>query len=151
MRNLIFASACASMFGLPIAAYAELSGDTLYGPIPGPITIGSSSRSLSPFGPLNLTVSNKSGYNAILGSVNNTLPPGTAAFPAGITGYGTIEIGSTGTQVFGVYGLGELYATSGVSIGGEVTARNFSGSNPDVNLPPNMGFGTTTEFRLEKT
>jgi hypothetical protein len=93
--------------------------------------------------PLAIIGTSNGTQNAFVGEVTNNLSIPTLAFPTGVTGYGNEN--SPGNQAFGVFGLGELRSTSGgVVIGGEFTARNFSGSGPDTNLPPNTAIGTLT-------
>jgi hypothetical protein len=84
------------------------------------------------------------GNNAVFG-VNMNAAPGTTAFPAGATGYGRVSAGSNGNTVFGVYGLGELYAATGTVVAAEFTARNLSSStNVDRNLPPDNAIPNST-------
>lgn len=81
--------------------------------------------------------------NAFVGEVTNNLSTPTLSFPTGVTGYGNEN--SSGNFAFGLYGLGELRSvTGGIAIGGEFTARNFSGGAPDTELPPNTAIGTPT-------
>jgi hypothetical protein len=108
-----------------------------------PVMIGSPAIPLNNFGIIPFTVSSM-GTNSILGFSYNNLSPSTNSFPVGVTGYGHVASGSTGDLAFGLYGLGELHATSGVAVGAEFTAGNFSGAAPDVNLPPKSGIGTTS-------
>lgn len=81
--------------------------------------------------------------NALIGSVINDLANSTNALPIGNIGYGKIKSGSSGNQVFGLYGLGENYGTSGVAVAAEFTSRNYCGA-PDTALPPNEAIGTGT-------
>ena len=97
------------------------------------------------FGTADILAGNAAGRNSIIGEVTNTLPPATPAFPAGLTGYGKLPIGSDGNTAFGAFAVSELYNTVGGSVvGAEFTVRNISGRNPDTNLPPSNAFGTTS-------
>jgi autotransporter-associated beta strand protein len=80
--------------------------------------------------------------NAIVGAELNNLAASTNSLPTGVIGFGKVT--TTGNQVFGVYGLGEVWGATGVAIAAEFTARNKSGVAADTNLPPNEGIGTTT-------
>jgi hypothetical protein len=80
--------------------------------------------------------------NALVGETTNNLATPTAAFPVGTTGYGNLGSAAAGNVVFGLYGLGDMHSPNGTAIGGELTARNFSGAAPSSLLPPNTAFGT---------
>ncbi len=77
--------------------------------------------------------------NAIIGIAYNNLPPNTAAFPTGVTGYAQLAAGSGGSSVFGIFGRADLRDT-GVATN-EFNAFNFSAA-PQSALPPNRGFAT---------
>jgi len=94
------------------------------------------------FGPVGLGVAVHGAKNSLIGTTYNTSAPNTVTFPAGVTGYGTLEVGSQGSATFGLFGLGDLKASSGDAVGGEVTVRNLSGQLGDITLPPNNIFGT---------
>ena len=96
------------------------------------------------FGSPTAVVATHGNQNAIVGFVLNDLPNATLAFPGGVNCYGKIPVGVTGNQVFGCYGVAELYSSSGVVVGAEFTARNFSGLAPDVSLPVDAAIGTPT-------
>jgi hypothetical protein len=76
--------------------------------------------------------------NAIVGSVQNTMPANTADFPTGVTGYGRTN--NPGNTAFGVFGRADLYNT-GVALS-EFDSFNFGGT-PSATFPPNLAFGTT--------
>jgi len=123
------------------------SGSTLVSDLPltpGPIkSFGTTDSSWSPFGTPQGIFSAHGNNNALLGYALNDLTTPTLSFPTGTSGYG--KEASNGNQVFGLYGLGELWASGGgVALGAEFTARNYSGHNPDTNLPPNVAIGTPT-------
>lgn len=97
------------------------------------------------FGSVAIGVGYDGGRNAVVGYAKNTLADATTAFPAGTVGNGELPAGVDGNQVFGLYGLAEIYATGGgVAVAAEVTARNYSGNSPDANLPPDTSIGTAT-------
>jgi hypothetical protein len=91
-----------------------------------------------------LYVGNTGYSGAVAFASENNLPASTFALPVGSTGYGKVDAGSTGNQIFGVYGLAELYPPSGTVIAAEFTARNYSSGPVDRSLPPNTSIGTTT-------
>lgn len=92
-----------------------------------------------------LSVGTANGQNSLIGSSDNDLAAGTLALPAGTVGYGRVSVGATGNQAFGMYGLGELFATSGTVVAAEFTARVFSASGTvDTGLPANSGIPNTT-------
>jgi hypothetical protein len=106
--------------------------------------LGTVDTSWSSFGTPEVIVATHGNQNSLVGFALNDLAPSTNALPVGVSGYSKVALGSNGNQGLGLYGLGELYATSGgVAIGGEVTCRNWSGNAPSTNLPPNEGIGTT--------
>ncbi len=102
----------------------------------GPAKTGITVPGTAPFGEAALMVGSNGFQNALIGAVDMNLAPGTFALPSGTAGYGRVSAVSAGNQVFGVYGLSELYATTGTAIAAEFTTRNRSGNAPDINLPP---------------
>ena len=81
--------------------------------------------------------------NGLIGQINNDLAANSSAEPAGLTGYGRLT--TNGNQVLGVFGLGECRQTlGGICVGAEATVTNYTGNNPDTNLPPNTAAGTST-------
>lgn len=93
------------------------------------------------WGDVALAIATDLGQSAVVGYVNNNLPPATFQLPAAING--AADINSVGNQASGVYGVSQLYASAGTGVAAEFTARNFGGA-PDTNLPPNESIGTPT-------
>jgi len=83
--------------------------------------------------PTTMHVMAQGAKNALVGEVTVDVPG--AGNWVGTTGYGKVPLG-TQAAVFGLYGLSELYHTSGIVVGGEATARNFSGTNASTAVPP---------------
>lgn len=81
------------------------------------------------------------GGAGVMGFFYNDAPNSTTVLPAGTIGYGYNL--NNGNIVFGMYGLAENHAASGVDVAAEFTARNDCGA-PDTNLPPNEAVGTPT-------
>lgn len=124
------------------AFWANTTGTLLSNSSNGQVTIGADQFS-GAFGTVSLLAGNSTGVNTILGEVNNAAAPNSALLPAGVNGAGKVT--SNGNTAFGLYGLSECRQTlGGVCIGAEMTARNFTNNNPDINLPPNTSFGTPT-------
>lgn len=89
--------------------------------------------------PTEVIISATGAKNGLVGQVINTVPYATTPFLAvGTTGYGQVPSGTT-SVAFGLYGLAEIKNTLGEIVGGEVTARNFGGSNANTGVPPPTG------------
>ena len=64
---------------------------------------------------------------------------GTGRFPSPLNVYGRLE--GSGNQAFSLYTRADLTVPGGTQV--EMDSNNLSGP-PDVNIPPNVAFGTTT-------
>jgi predicted enzyme related to lactoylglutathione lyase len=122
--------------------YSSVTGGNLIGTVSPPGAAGF----VGVWGNPLLDVGGTGQMNAAVFSLDQNLTTPTLAFPSALTGYGKLEASSAGNTVFGVYGLGELYAATGTPIAAEFTARNFAGnSNVDNNLPPDSTIPTSTK------
>lgn len=95
------------------------------------------------FGDVTGVVASEGATNNFVGYAYNNLAPNTFALPVGTIGYGKLPVASTGNQVFGLYGLGEIYAHNGSAIGGEITVRNNSdqdGAVAPLNCPIGISY-----------
>ena len=86
---------------------------------------------------IGLMVGLSGNQNGIVGTVNNNLPTGTAAFPTGVTGHGRLN--SVGGAVFGLFGRADLYSAGTAT--NELNTFNYAGP-PSGSLQANEGLGT---------
>lgn len=109
----------------------------------GSVTVGTDQFS-GAFGSLLGMFAGSGGNNVFVGELVNNAAASSSVLPVAVSG--ACKVTTNSNICFGLYGLGEARwgGTGGVVLGGEVTVRNFTTNNPDTNLPPNTGFGTTT-------
>lgn len=124
-----------------------LGGDSNFTYSSGQLTVGDPTgggyQPHNPSIPVAAIVSAIGAGNGFVGQVVNDVPFTTTPFLAvGVTGYGKVPA-SVASVAYGLYGLCEIYNVHGDCIGGEVTARNFSGSAASTGLPPPTGSPTT--------
>lgn len=101
------------------------------------------------FGATVLSLNSPASGNTLLGQTINNQAPGSTILPVATVGacQVTTQTVNNGNTCFGLYGLGELRSGTGgagVSVGEEVTTRNFTGAPASTSLPPNTAFGTST-------
>lgn len=102
------------------------------------------------FGPGTIRAITQGNRNAIIGIAQNTNPSSTLSFPTGVTGLGTIVVGSEGNTAFGGYLEAITYANTGTPCGAEVDVFNY-GAAATTNWPPDRSIGTTQQSPIALT